>query len=97
MEKSAPVPEGEYRCGEVTRSYPFTNGVRYQRDYGRSVTIADLAAAMSSNGLVLDETGIQGLWDIDLNIEVNLQPPTDDPDERTSREFAYQHAVSAAF
>ena len=97
VQKSTPVPEGEYRCGEVTLSYPFTDGVRHQRYYGRLATVADLAAAMSSNGPVLDETGIQGLWDIEINIEVNIQPRSDDPDERTSREFAYQHAVSTAF
>ena len=37
------------------------------------------------------------LWDIEVNLEMNMQPPTDDPDQQISREFAFQHTVSAAF
>jgi len=95
--QSATPPPDQHRCGEVTLKYDLRDGVRRQQYFGRSVSVGDLAAALSPNEPVVDDTGIKGLWDIEVNIETPLLPPTNDPEEKSSREFEYRRSFHAAF
>jgi uncharacterized protein (TIGR03435 family) len=97
-QQSATLPPDQHRCGEVALHFPpMQNGVNRQQYFGRSVSVGDLAAALSANGPVIDDTGIKGLYDIDVNIEMPLLPPSNDPDEKSNREFDYQRIFNAAF
>jgi uncharacterized protein (TIGR03435 family) len=98
-QQSATVPPGQHRCGEVEFHFlpPGKDGVRGQQYLGRSVSIGDLAVALSANGPVIDDTGLKGLYDIDVTVEVAMLPPTDDPDEAANRTFEYQHTFNTAF
>lgn len=59
--------------------------------------MADLAATLSSNSQVIDNTGIKGLWDIDVTVETPLSQHTDDPGEQASHEFEYHRNFNSAF
>jgi uncharacterized protein (TIGR03435 family) len=96
-QQSATPPSGQRRCGEVTARPDGLKGVIRWQYSGRSVSVGDLAAALSPNGPVFDDTGIQGLWDIDVTVEYPQLPPTDDPDERFNREFENHRIFNAAF
>jgi uncharacterized protein (TIGR03435 family) len=85
------------RCGEIVPHVQSNDGVIRWEYVGWSVSVGDLAAALSSNGPLIDDTGIKGLWDIDVTVEYPMQPQTDDPDERSSREFESQRLFNIAF
>jgi len=58
--------------------------------------VGDLAAELPSNNPVIDDTGIKGLWDIDVAIETPILP-TSDLAEQTSRQYEFNRNFNAAF
>jgi bla regulator protein blaR1 len=96
-QQSATPPSGQPRCGEIKVSANVRNGVITWQYSGRSVSVGDLAAVLSANGPVVDDTGIQGLWDMDVTVEYPQLPSTDDPDEASIREFEGNRTFNAAF
>jgi uncharacterized protein (TIGR03435 family) len=96
-QQSATVPAGQYRCGEVTHRLQIQDGKIRWEYFGRSVALRDLAAGLSDYGPFIDDTGIEGIYDIDVIIESPLLPPSDDPDERSNRDFEYHRVFDAAF
>lgn len=76
-----PLPEGQHRCGRIYPSHKFpadalsmSNGMTSTYELqGWSVSLADLCAFFGANGLpIVDETGIQGKFDIDLKYEIQI-------------------------
>lgn len=96
VEKSAPIASGQHRCGEVTRHVQVQDGVVSWQYSGWSVSVGDLAAAIQ-NGPVIDNTGILGLWGLDVRVDTPLLSPTDDADERSGRDFEYKRNFNTAF
>jgi uncharacterized protein (TIGR03435 family) len=96
-QKSVTVPVGQYRCREVLHRVNVKDGVIVHEYVGRSVSIKDLATALSAAAPVFDNTGIEGLYDIDVKVAVPLATHTDDPVESSNQEFDYHRAFSAAF
>jgi uncharacterized protein (TIGR03435 family) len=96
-QKSTLLSPDQHRCGEITLRYQLSDGTSHQIYAGRSVSLHDLATALSRNGPVFDVTQIQGLWDIDVDIELHIQPSTDDPAESASRTFDYHRRFNSAF
>jgi len=87
----------EHRCGEVTVHGEVKDGIILSQYSGWSVSVGNLAAALSANGPVIDDTGIKGLYDIDVTVETPMTTSSDDPDVRADREFDYQRNFNAAF
>jgi uncharacterized protein (TIGR03435 family) len=87
----------EHRCGEVTVHGEVKDGIIRSQYSGWSVSVGNLAAALSANGPVIDDTGIKGLYDIDVTVETPMTTSSDDPDVRADREFDYQRNFNAAF
>ena len=94
-----PVTAGEetYRCGEVRLHYSFRNGLTHVQYVGRSIRMADLVAELSKNQPLLDETGISGLWDLDVGWDFEMSREGDDEGEKAARQFAYQRSMREAF
>ena len=95
QQPAAPGPD-QHRCGEITqvpRISPETITWEY---IGWSVSVADLAAALSPNDPVVDDTGIQGVYDFDVTVKASL-PPADDPNERIDRQAEFNRQLKAAF
>jgi uncharacterized protein (TIGR03435 family) len=97
VQRSAALEPDQHRCGEVTLRIQLEDGINRQVYTGRSVSMEALAATLSPNGPVIDDTGIKGLWDMDVTIEMPLLPSTSDPDEMANREFEYNRVFNAAF
>ncbi len=95
--RAAKLPEGQSRCGEVAFSIQMKDGVMRSTYTGRSISVGDLALALSDNGPVVDATGIQGLYDLDVLIETPLPSSPRDADEAAGREFEYHRVFNAAF
>jgi uncharacterized protein (TIGR03435 family) len=91
-----PMGDGpdQFRCGELATRVSQDKGMIILRYIGRSVSIRDLAEGSSANQLVLDETGIQGIYDFEVTIDYEAAPPTDEPVERQAE---YQSSLKAAF
>jgi uncharacterized protein (TIGR03435 family) len=96
-EQSAELGPGEHRCGEIKLTFQLQDEASRQQYTGWSVSLADLAAELSPNGPVVDETGIKGLWDIDVTIQTPILPSTTDLAEQASREYEYNRNFNAAF
>lgn len=96
--QSATLPPDRHRCGVVEHHVQIHDDVIGHEYSGWSVSMGDLAAALSANGPVVNDTGIQGIYDIHVTISTALSPPpSDDPEERSNREFEYQRNFTAAF
>ncbi len=96
---SATVAADQFRCGEVLHRIKNVqqNVVRSEEYIGRSVSIADLAKAMSGSGPVVDDTGIEGLYDIDVTIETRPLSSADGGGDFATRQLDYQNSLRAAF
>jgi bla regulator protein BlaR1 len=71
VEGSASLPAAEHRCHEVVVRVSGSQDGTITWEYsGWSVSIADLAAKLSNNELIVDDTGLAGLYDFDVKIEV---------------------------
>lgn len=69
VEGSASVPADQHRCHEIAvRPTGLPDGVTWEYS-GWSVSMAELAAKLSNNGLVVDDTGLSGLYDFDVKFE----------------------------
>ena len=92
------LPVNEQRCGEVRLFYYYRDGVNHAKYFGRSVTVADLARELSANAPVVDQSGIQGLYDISVEYEAPMYTsPAADSDEAASRQFEFQRRFREAF
>jgi len=90
------MPPDEYRCGVfvvLLRSQP-ESAWEYT---GRSVSMADIAAGFMQNEPVVDVTGVQGLFDIDVKIPYQIHPASDDPNERLNNELEFQANFKSSF
>jgi len=90
------MPPDEYRCGVfvvLLRSQP-ESAWEYT---GRSVSMADIAAGFMQNEPVVDVTGVQGLFDIDVKIPFQMHPASDDPNERLNNELEFQANFKSSF
>jgi uncharacterized protein (TIGR03435 family) len=95
-------PPDEYRCGVFTvlllhpagQSAP---GEMVWEYAGRSVSMADIAAGFMQNEPVVDATGIRGLYDIDVKVQVRLTLVSTDPDERLNNELDFDANFKASF
>jgi uncharacterized protein (TIGR03435 family) len=96
---SGTVAADQFRCGEVTHRIKNVqqNVVVSDEHIGRSVSIADLAKAMSGNGPVVDDTGIEGRYDIDVTIETRPLSSADGGGDFATRQLDYQSSLRAAF
>jgi uncharacterized protein (TIGR03435 family) len=88
-----PVPPGQRRCGELLVLPSITNQVLTYVYVGRSVSMAELVRKLSSNGPLVDDTGIKGLFDLDVKFDMELTPDA----SPAEREFAYQDVFRDAF
>lgn len=71
VEGSAALPAPQHRCHEVVSRVSVSQDRTITWEYsGWSVSMADLAAKLSSNALMVDDTGLSGLYDIDVKVEV---------------------------
>jgi hypothetical protein len=57
-------------------------------------SLHDLAEGLSANQLVVDETGILGIYDFEVALEYEAGPPADEPVERR---VEFQSSLKAAF
>jgi uncharacterized protein (TIGR03435 family) len=96
-QESTVVPKDQQRCGEVVWRPEIDKEVMRHHYYGRSVSVGNLAAALSSNGPVVDDTGIPGLFDIDVTFESPLHRAGEDPDDADGIGYQYQRAFRDAF
>jgi len=94
---STAVPKDQRRCGEVTRSPRVQDGMIRWQYSGRSVSMGDLAALLSSDRPVMDNTGLKGLYDLDVTIESPVAPSPNNADEAASQQFEFYRAFNAAF
>jgi uncharacterized protein (TIGR03435 family) len=86
VEGNAAVSAGQHRCHEVLVRAGMSNNRMITWEYsGWSVSMAELAATLSNNSLVVDDTGLSGLYDFDVKIE--SPPGNDDPESKN--DFAY--------
>lgn len=88
--------KGQLTCGRVSRVPKFENGILHWRYSGASVTIDDLAKALSGDEQVINETGIAGVWDLDVTIDVTPSTPAN-ADEQSDAVFAFQTALHSGF
>lgn len=89
--------EQPWRCGEVALRYSMNDGLRHAQYTGRSARIADLVVELSRNKPLVDETGIDGAWDLDVGFDFETSGPSDDEGGRVARQFAYERAFRDAF
>ncbi|HWC98643.1 MAG TPA: TIGR03435 family protein [Candidatus Sulfopaludibacter sp.] len=69
VEGSAAVAAGQHRCHEVVVRVSSAPDQTITWEYsGWSVSMAELAANLSKGGLVVDDTGLSGLYDFDVKI-----------------------------
>ncbi len=94
---SAALPAGQRRCGEVTRSLQIQDGILRWQYSGRSISMADLATFLSDDGPVVDNTGIKGLYDLDVTVEAPTAAPPTTSDEAANNQFEFNHTFNAAF
>ena len=93
-----PLPD-EYPCGEIV-TRPQVSGQEVSWEYiGRSVSMAELVSTLSwsGNGPVFDNTGIQGLFDLDVKYQVRLANNSEDSEDRLNRQVDYERTVRNAF
>jgi uncharacterized protein (TIGR03435 family) len=88
--------KGQPACGSVTTVPKFENGILHWHYAGASVTMDDLAKALAKNEQVINETGIAGVWDLDVTIDVKPAAPTN-ADEQSDATFAFQTALHSGF
>lgn len=89
-------PPDEYRCGVFV--VLLLSGPESAWEYtGRSVSMADIAAGFMQNEPVVDVTGVQGLFDIDVKIPFQIHPASDDPNERLNNELEFQANFKSSF
>ena len=87
----------QHECGKVTQ-IPIVTPEKVSWEYiGWSVTVGDLARALSTGTPVIDDTGIQGLYDIDVKVQYVPMPAAADPGERLALQAENNSRVKAAF
>jgi uncharacterized protein (TIGR03435 family) len=99
VQRPAKLGADQYACGEIV-TRPQVSGQEISWEYvGRSVSMAELASTLSwsGNGPVFDNTGIQGLFDLDVKYQVERAAHGEDSGERFNRQVEYEHAVRNAF
>jgi uncharacterized protein (TIGR03435 family) len=94
---STPVPDGQYRCGEVLHRVQIKDGVIGHIYSGRSVTVADLALALSTDGPVVDDTGLRDKFDMDVTVSAPITQQAADSAERSAQLFEYYRTFNTAF
>jgi bla regulator protein BlaR1 len=88
---NAALPAGQHRCHEVESRPSMSQDRTITWEYsGWSVSMADLARKLSNKVLVVDDTGLSGLYDFDVKIET--PPGQDDLETQTNAEYAWRNA-----
>jgi uncharacterized protein (TIGR03435 family) len=90
-EGNAAVPAGQHPCHRIdVRPTALPDRTVTMEYTGWSVSMADLAAKLSSAQVMIDDTGLTGLYDLDVKIETH--PGQDALETQTNSEFAWREA-----
>jgi bla regulator protein blaR1 len=88
-EDNAALPAGQHRCHQVEARPSISQDRTITWEYsGRSVSMADLARKLSTKILVVDDTGLSGLYDFDVKIE--MHPGQDELETQMNFEHAWR-------
>ncbi len=90
-EGNASLPAGQHRCHEIESRPSASQDRTVTWEYsGWSVSMADLARKLSTGRVVVDDTGLTGLYDMDVKIE--MRSGQDDLETQTNAEYAWRNA-----
>lgn len=91
VEGSASLPPGQHRCHDIQVRVGMSQDRTITWEYsGWSVAMAELAAKLSNNGLIVDDTGLSGLYDFDVKIATH--PGQDDLESQSNWEHDWREA-----
>jgi uncharacterized protein (TIGR03435 family) len=94
---STPVTNGQYRCGEVRHGVQVKDGIIQHIYSGHSVTVSDLAEALSADGPVFDDTGLKDTFDMEVPVSAPIGRPNVDSADRSTQMFEYYQTFNKAF
>lgn len=94
---AATIPPEQHRCGEIVPLVNFDRETAIWEYIGWSVSMADLAETLGANGPVVDDTRIEGQFDMDVTVQYAVQPQTDDAGEKLARQAEDNRRFRAAF
>jgi uncharacterized protein (TIGR03435 family) len=86
---NASLPADQHRCHEVVLRAGMSKDQTRTWEYsGRSISIADLATKLSNNDLIVDHTGLTGLYDLDVKIAEKTTVEGDEFDRKSNWNYA---------
>ncbi|HUP04850.1 MAG TPA: M56 family metallopeptidase, partial [Bryobacteraceae bacterium] len=96
LQHPAKAPPDEYRCGVLV--VLLHSGADFAWEYtGRSVSMANIAEGFMQDAPVVDNTGLGGLYDIDVKVPFQPHASSNDPVEQLNNELDFDAGFKAAF